>query len=464
MTIEVKNITNLIYSKQFEELNRMFKAFNPLKVLRMDSHEIRHSNVLAWLLNHEENHGLNSVFIEKLISRLVMKPENDRFVSDSRFFLKTLAMKHVDWKVEREKLTTKKRYIDLLLTSEENETVIIIENKFYSSQSEKQLDDYLEYVKNEYEGFTIIPVFLTLLNEEPANDQYWALNYTDIAEVLEFVLKFYKESISGEVFVFLKNYLSILQERFAPDEERLMLAEEIFEQYGEAITYLYLLNNPGIKFLNHHQPFKAQLETIGEEEEQWMKKIYTASNEAIDFIYTEGSLVLKKAFQRFVQKNNQLDIQLYDASKSYPSFIYPEWHRYADFLKNINDKAVYWLKYGLIIFMHRVGSERLQLIIEVGNMEFDHRIKLLEKLEDNGFSIKPSSKTPNSMYTRIFTDQVEVTDWTSIEVVQKAIHKLKASKKFEDHISRINKSIAAASEELGYEPIDLKMIEAKDLS
>ncbi|WKA53172.1 PD-(D/E)XK nuclease family protein [Planococcus shixiaomingii] len=85
MAIEVKNIANLIYSKQFEELNRMFKAFNPLKVLRMDNHEIRHSNILAWLLDHEENHGLNSVFIKKFVSKLVMKPENDLFVSDSQF-------------------------------------------------------------------------------------------------------------------------------------------------------------------------------------------------------------------------------------------------------------------------------------------------------------------------------------------------------------------------------------------
>ncbi|WP_285228707.1 hypothetical protein [Planococcus sp. ISL-110] len=43
MTLEMKSLANLVYSREFEELNRMFKKFNPLKVLRMDSHEIRHS-------------------------------------------------------------------------------------------------------------------------------------------------------------------------------------------------------------------------------------------------------------------------------------------------------------------------------------------------------------------------------------------------------------------------------------
>lgn len=457
MAVEVKNIANMIYSKQFEELNRMFKTFNPLKVLRMDSHEIRHSNVLAWLVYHDGNHGLNSVFLDKLISNLLMKPENDRFVSDSTFFLKILAMKYDDWKVEREKLTTKKRYVDLVLSSAENKTVIIIENKFYSSQSDNQLKDYLEFVEETYKDYTIIPIFLTLLDEEAASERYLSLNYADIAEVLEFILKFYKESISEEVFVFLKNYLAILQERFAPDEARLLLAEEIFEKHGEAVTYLYLLNNPTVKFQNHHQRFREQLQKLKTEEREWMNKIYFSSKEAIDFIYTEGSLVLKKAFEKFVLENNKFIIQKYNAAKSTPNFLYPEWERYESFMEKVNDKGQYWLNYGMIIFMKRRYNDYLKLYIEIGNLEFNHRTKLLEKLEENDYTIKNSSKSPNSMYTRIFTDQVYVADWSSIEKVQEAIQKLTNSKKFEDNINRINKSIAIASAELGYQEKEVKV-------
>lgn len=61
------------------------------------------------------------------------------------------------------------------------------------------------------------------------------------------------------------------------------------------------------------------------------------------------------------------------------------------------------------------------------------------------------------MYTRIFTDQVEVTDWSSLEKVQEAIHKLINSKKFEDNIFKINKSIESAAEELGYQIKDSEM-------
>lgn len=448
MTLEMKNLANLVYSREFEELNRMFKKFNPLKVLRMDSHEIRHSNVLAWLLDHNENHGLNSVFIEKLISKVLMKPDNNQLITDSDFFLQVLGLKYTDWKVEREKYTSKKRYIDLLLSSEDNQTVIIIENKFYSSQSKNQLDDYLEFVKEEFPGYTIIPVLLTLLDEEPANELYWTLKYADIASVLEFILRFYKESVSEEVFVFLKNYLAILHERFAPDPERLLLAEEIFEKHGEAVKYLYLLNNPGVKFLNHHQPFKLQLQKLSNIEEAWMKKLYQSSKDTIDFIYTEGSLTLKKAFERFIEEDNQKTALRYDASKSYPSFTHPEWERHSEVLCKLTDKAPYWLNLGLIVFMHRTANNHLKLIVEVGNLEHDIRLRLLNKLEENGYTIKPSSKSSNSMYTRFFSDQVEVKDWSSIEQIQEAITCLTSSDKFENNLQRINKSLESLSAEL----------------
>lgn len=79
--IELKNITDVINNRDFEELNRKFNAFNPLKVLKVDSFEIRHSNVISWLLDTNGNHGLGSMFFEKLIGKLYMKSENDQLLS-----------------------------------------------------------------------------------------------------------------------------------------------------------------------------------------------------------------------------------------------------------------------------------------------------------------------------------------------------------------------------------------------
>ena len=73
---------------------------------------------------------------------------------------------------------------------------------------------------------------------------------------------------------------------------------------------------------------------------------------------------------------------------------------------------------------------------------------------------KEYSKSPYSMYTQIFTDQADVADWSSIDKVHEAIYKLINSKKFEDNISKINKSIEAAAEELSYQIKDLEMMKS----
>lgn len=80
----------------------------------MDSFEIRHSNVLSWLLDYKGNHGLGSVFLEKLIGKIYMKSENDQLLSQSNDVLKILSLKYGDRRISREVPTDKGRLIDLL--------------------------------------------------------------------------------------------------------------------------------------------------------------------------------------------------------------------------------------------------------------------------------------------------------------------------------------------------------------
>lgn len=51
----------------FEQIEAKLSDFNAFETLGVVNTEIRHSNVLAWLLNPRENHGIGDVFIKKLI-------------------------------------------------------------------------------------------------------------------------------------------------------------------------------------------------------------------------------------------------------------------------------------------------------------------------------------------------------------------------------------------------------------
>ena len=56
--MEIRDLFELENDTTFQKLNQQVNSFNVLKILRMENYEIRHSNILAWLLDPKENHHL----------------------------------------------------------------------------------------------------------------------------------------------------------------------------------------------------------------------------------------------------------------------------------------------------------------------------------------------------------------------------------------------------------------------
>lgn len=54
-----------------KELRPWTEKFNMFDVLKISRAEIRHSNMLAWLMNPNENHGYGDEFLKSFIQRLV---------------------------------------------------------------------------------------------------------------------------------------------------------------------------------------------------------------------------------------------------------------------------------------------------------------------------------------------------------------------------------------------------------
>lgn len=160
MTYSLEAIAHLDHCKNFARLQQKFSQFNPLKVLRVDQFEIRHSNVLAWLLDPNENHQLGSFFIRKLITRLVVRTENEEKV-DHFDFLPFLYTSFSDTEVYREVKTANNRYIDIVVVVPSQRIVLVIENKFHAGESQGQLEDYLTFAQEKYggKGYTIVPFF-----------------------------------------------------------------------------------------------------------------------------------------------------------------------------------------------------------------------------------------------------------------------------------------------------------------
>jgi hypothetical protein len=111
----------VIHNIHLEKLESRLNRFNPLKILKVNELEIRHSNILAWLLDPNENHGLGQEFIKKFMGEVILSNEN----IDLNMSIKDMYFNNFyDLQVLREWQS-----IDILLISNINKVVIIIENK-----------------------------------------------------------------------------------------------------------------------------------------------------------------------------------------------------------------------------------------------------------------------------------------------------------------------------------------------
>ncbi len=95
------------------------------------------------------------------------------------------------------------RKIDLLIISHANKWVFIIENKFHSKQHGNQLEIYYKRVKGVFGGDKNIQgIFLTLNEEEPNNEHYTQIYYSNVLEVLKLSIDNQVRPLSPEVKVF----------------------------------------------------------------------------------------------------------------------------------------------------------------------------------------------------------------------------------------------------------------------
>ncbi len=121
------------------------QTFNPFDVLRYSDYEIRHSNVLAWLLQPNETHGIGDAFIREFTSAMNDSAESQGTPAvplPSSFDARNL-------RVEREL-----DHVDITLFLEDERVVIAIENKIEetSPKDAAQVLDYENILNARYDG------------------------------------------------------------------------------------------------------------------------------------------------------------------------------------------------------------------------------------------------------------------------------------------------------------------------
>lgn len=360
-------INFIVDNDRLELIKARINRFNPLKVLKVQDYEIRHSNILSWIFNPSENHNFDDKILKRFLLKVLLKPDNDDVLDNMDMVYKLQQISFMDMKVFREM-----NHIDILLISYYQKIVILIENKVYSAENSNQLERYYNKVKSLYSGYMIIPIFLTLNGDTPTQSNYFIANYDDVLETIEFVVAHYKDRTSSEVITFMDYYSTILKEKYAMDTELKKLCKEI----------------------------------------------YLENKDVIDMIYSVGNEIdIEPAVTIF--KSKYLDIvPISIKNKTF-------WFGIDSFRKGRSNDIEGWGGGFPVCFWFSEYYGKLKLTLEVGPFnDANKRIEFLNILELNGIKISERAKELGRKYTRIHTRTYSIKDWTDYDEISEVMEKL----------------------------------------
>ncbi|WP_193215124.1 PD-(D/E)XK nuclease family protein [Luteolibacter marinus] len=273
-------LNNLIVnSPEFEDLERMLGGFNLFQVLKFEYGEIRHSNVLGWILDPSESHGLDELFLKKWLMRVLHEAEEPQ--------TSVSAVRIDSWQLLDVEVRREWRHIDLLLVlrfAGEDPWVVAIENKVNSSQHSDQLSRYRQTVENEFpDAGELLYLFLTKNSESADDAAYIPASYAQIHRVLKECVAARSHLIGTEPTTLLENYLRLLEEKFMDENEIARIARKIYKEHKRALDVIY-----------SHRPDHIQLLT-------------------------------KSVEECLIEKSGKLGIQMAPVSKGFVRFIPSSW-------------------------------------------------------------------------------------------------------------------------------------------
>lgn len=224
------NNAGLIRIKAY--LNR----FNPIRIMKMERMEIRHSAILAWLLDPAETHGFDDAFLKAFLGEALRGTSTER---------KPTALDISQSNLRDAEIYREWQDIDIFISSPSNNWAFIIENKFDSTQRKGQLSGYIEKAKKHFKDNETPPairgIFLTLQAENPADENYASIRYSAICEILPRLMNEHANQLAHEVKTFLNHYVEVILDATGMSKdlaEMKELARQLYREHKKVLDFV----------------------------------------------------------------------------------------------------------------------------------------------------------------------------------------------------------------------------------
>ena len=205
--------------------------FNIFEVAGIVNAEIRHSNMIAWLINPHGGHGVGAKVLAKLIEHAGgIAPEDME-----------------DFAIKREA-----DHIDILALSSKNRMALAIENKVWSGEHDNQLSRYKRITESKYRNWEHFYLYLTPDNEPPESDEdaeaWKTLGYGDLADIVQGAAD--QVELLEKPRILIEDYLDCIRRHIVGNEELSERCVEIYADHKRAID-LIMANVPDVAKMVH---------------------------------------------------------------------------------------------------------------------------------------------------------------------------------------------------------------------
>ena len=346
-----------------EELSPWTNKLNIFDVLKITRTEIRHSNMLSWLFDANENHGLGDKFISLFMHALV---SNNQIQSTQIF--EYLLSDFYSFSVYREW-----KNIDLLLVSHKEKIVIAIENKVGSHEHDNQLCRYRNQIIQTFSDYQQLFIYLTPDGESPSDNVNWYIfTYCDVADILEQISE--NSNLNADTNLLIQNYIAIIRRDIVEDKQLIEICNKIYNKHKQALDLIYdniIVDESGID------------------------KIISS---VLQKLSQEGKVVYEKDWgNAFGTK------RMYEA------------------LPSLDTPISVWKTYDIYSYWFRYENEKFYLIFEISGVNIpDEQKSTMEKMIN---ILKPNSSKNDFKFKRLWrTDWFDLSNASDFEVeAEKAI-------------------------------------------
>jgi len=238
ITLVKQFIFNDEVQKILSDINNHFMDFNILEITGMGTQEIKHSNILAWLLGDNEHKLGYDIFVE-LLKKIHSQNQNVGW-DDLQKYIYLDTKKNLI--IQREQ-----NNIDLLIEDKQNGKVFVFEIKVQAEEridglDGGQLSKYKKFIEKKYEKYDKYFIFLTPDLEKASQENWACADYQMITDIL--LDKINHEELLLKTELIFKSYIDLLKRRsIVKDEKLIELCADIWKKNRNALDII-MKNRP----------------------------------------------------------------------------------------------------------------------------------------------------------------------------------------------------------------------------